>query len=213
MKKKIAIYGAGGLGREILSMLKALPEWEVTGFYDDGKEKGTYIKSIPVLGGLTELLQASAAMNLVLAIGNPSIKIELAKRLQEHKNIHFPVLVHPAAVIQEESTVTIGNGTIITAGVVLTNDIVIGEHVLVNLNCTVGHDVQIGDCSSVMPGVNIAGEVKIGKGVLIGSGANILNGLNLGDHSRAGAGSVVNRPVSGGKTVIGIPARVINTKP
>lgn len=211
MKKKIAIYGGGGLGREVVSMLHALPEWEVTGFYDDGKEQGMLIKQLAVLGGLTELLKVTDATFIVLAMGNPTMKAQLAKRLQENSNIHFPVLIHPGAVIQEPSSVKLGAGSIITAGVVLTTDIELGDHVLVNLNCTVGHDVHIGDCSSVMPGVALAGEVVIGKGVLIGSGANILNGLHIGDHSRVGAGSVVTKPVASGKTVVGIPARVINS--
>jgi len=194
-----------------LSMLHALPEWEVIGFYDDGKERGTMIKQLPVLGGLMELLSVTAPTNVVLAMGNPTLKIQVAERLYENNNIHFPVLIHPNAVIQEKSSVKLGQGSIITAGVVLTADIEMGDHVLVNLNCTVGHDVHIGDCSSVMPGVSIAGEVSIGKGVLIGSGANILNGLHIGDHSRVGAGSVVTKSVASGKTVVGIPARPVHS--
>jgi sugar O-acyltransferase (sialic acid O-acetyltransferase NeuD family) len=211
MKKNIAIYGAGGLGREVLSLLNALPEWEVTGFYDDGKAKGTLIKQLQVLGGLSELLEVTEVTHIILAVGNPIIKTKLAKILSGYDHIHFPVLVHPQAVIQDLPSVKLGRGSILTAGTVLTTDIEIGEHVLINLTCSVGHNVHIGDCSSVMPGVTIAGEVTIGKGVLIGSGANILNGLHIGDHSRVGAGSVVTKPVAVGKTVVGIPARPVHT--
>jgi sugar O-acyltransferase (sialic acid O-acetyltransferase NeuD family) len=211
LKKKIAIYGGGGLGREVLSMLHALSEWEVTGFYDDGMDKGTVIKQLPVLGGVEDLLLAKEPVNIVLAFGNPSVKMQLAARLQSNNQIHFPVLIHPHAVIQDKLSIRLGRGTIITAGVVFTTDIEIGEHVLINLNTTVGHDVHMGDCSSVMPGVNIAGEVTIGKGVLIGSGANILNGLHIGDHCRIGAGSVVTKSVASGKTVVGIPARPVHS--
>ena len=41
-KRKIAIYGAGGFGREVALMLqqmnKAEAEWDIIGFYDDGKK-------------------------------------------------------------------------------------------------------------------------------------------------------------------------------
>jgi sugar O-acyltransferase (sialic acid O-acetyltransferase NeuD family) len=211
MKKSIAIYGAGGLGREVLSLLNALPEWKVTGFYDDGKVKGTLVKQLQVLGGLSELLEVTELTHIVLAVGSPIIKTKLAKMLAGYDHIHFPVLVHPQSVIQDLPSVKLGRGSILTAGTVLTTDIEIGEHVLINLTCSVGHDVNIGDCTSVMPGVTIAGEVTIGKGVLIGSGANILNGLHIGDHSRVGAGSVVTKSVAGGKTVVGIPARPVHT--
>ncbi len=212
MKKKITIYGAGGLGREVLSLLNALPAWEVTGFYDDGKTKGAMVSGVQVLGAMSELIQSSADTQVVVAIGNSGHKKRVAEMLMTNPFIQFPTLIHPAAVIQDAS-VSIGNGSIITAGVILTTGITLGSHVLVNLNATVGHDVQIGSFSSIMPGVNIAGNVTVGEAVLIGSGANILNGLHLGDHSRIGAGAVVTKNVEPNNTVVGVPARVLNLNP
>jgi len=211
MKKKLAIYGAGGLGREMLSMMKALPEWELSGFYDDGKNTGEHIGGVRVAGAMKELLTSNEETYVVIAIGNPKIKMQISEKLAANPHIHFPVLIHPHALIQDNATVKIGKGSIITAGVILTTDIVIGSHVLINLNCTVGHDVLIGDYCSVMPGANIAGEVKIGKATLIGSGANVLNGIALGDQSRVGAGAVVTRNVDEKNTVAGVPARRINS--
>lgn len=212
MKTKIAIYGAGGLGREVLSLIKSLPQWEVTGFYDDGKVKGTAIGNTRILGTITDLLAINEATQLVLAIGNPKIKKQLAEKLAANPHIHFPTLIHPNAWIQDPTSAKIGSGSIITAGAIMTNDITIGDHVLINLNCTVGHDVQIGDYSSIMPGANLAGEVHIGKAALIGSGANVLNGMQVGDFSRVGAGAVVTKQVHSNSTVIGVPARPINDK-
>jgi sugar O-acyltransferase (sialic acid O-acetyltransferase NeuD family) len=211
MKKKLAIYGAGGLGREVLSMLKALPEWEVTGFYDDGKVSDEAIGNVRVLGAMKELQMTTEDTNVVIAIGNPKIKRQLVERLISNPCIHFPILIHPHALILDAASVKIGHGSIITAGVILTTDIQIGAHVLVNLNCTVGHDVDIGDYSSVMPGANIAGEVKTGKAVMIGSGANVLNGICVGDQSRIGAGAVVTKDVKDNTTMVGVPARPINS--
>ena len=45
--KDIAIYGAGGFGREVACMIKHInesadePIWNLVGFFDDGKEKGS----------------------------------------------------------------------------------------------------------------------------------------------------------------------------
>ena len=42
--KKIAIYGAGGFGREVYCLIQKInavsPQWDVIGFFDDGKPKG-----------------------------------------------------------------------------------------------------------------------------------------------------------------------------
>ncbi len=210
MKKKIAIYGAGGLGREVLSMLNALPEWEVIGFYDDGKRLGEEVGGLRVLGSLHELLLIEEKTEVIVAIGNPGIKKKLAEQLSVHPLISFPTLIHPKALVQNEASVKLGEGCILTAGAILTTDIQIGKHVLLNLNCTVGHDVHVGDYSSIMPGANIAGEVNIGNEVLIGAGANVLNGIHVGHQSRIGAGAVVTKDVPDNDTVVGVPARSLN---
>ncbi len=213
MKKKIAIYGAGGLGREVLSMVRALPEWEVVGFYDDGKLKGEEIGGVAVLGAITELIQVREETQMVLAIGSPKIKKQLVEKLVSNSFIHFPTLIHPRALIQDTTSVKIGRGSIITAGVILTTGIDIGSHVLVNLNCTVGHGVHIGDYSCIMPGATVAGDVKIGEAVLIGSGANVLNGIQIGNQSRVGAGAVVTKDVPQNVTVVGVPAHRLKSTP
>ncbi len=82
-----------------------------------------------------------------------------------------------------------------------------GNHVLINLNSTIGHDVRIGDCTSIMCGVNVAGEVTIGNAVMVGSGASILNRVTVGSHSRIGMGAAVVKDVAADITVVGVPAK------
>jgi sugar O-acyltransferase (sialic acid O-acetyltransferase NeuD family) len=206
MSEKIAIYGAGGLGREVLSMIRQMPHLIPVGFYDDGKEKGSTVDDLPVLGGLDALIDHHEKINVVIAIGNPMIKKQVAERLRQAAGVRFISVIHPQAFIQDLQRLKIGAGAILTAGVKLTTGISVGDHVLLNLNCTIGHDVNIGACSSIMPGANIAGAVTIGHSVLIGSGANILNGVKVGNNCRVGAGAVVTKDVSEGITVVGVPA-------
>jgi sugar O-acyltransferase (sialic acid O-acetyltransferase NeuD family) len=213
LKKEIVIYGAGGLGREMLSMLSALPQWEVKGFYDDGIAQGTIVKKYPVLGGLEALLHHQRHRYVVLAMGDPVLKARVAVALAANHHLEFPVLLHPQAIIQDRDSIFFGSGAVLTAGVIITTDVEIGDHVLLNLNCTIGHDVTIGECSSLMPGVNIAGGVTIGQQVMIGSGANILNGITLGDGVRIGSGAVVTKDVLSGDTVVGVPAKKVEKKP
>ena len=208
MKEPLLIYGAGGLGKEILSWARMLEEFELVGFMDDGIRKDTVIKGLKVLGGLDVLNSFTAPVNLVLAIGDPSSKSILIKMIDAGR-VYYPVLKHPSVIFQEEATIKIGEGSIITAGCILTTDIRMGSHVLINLNTTIGHDVEIGSCSSIMTGVNVAGGVRIGEGVLVGSESNILNQVKIGDFSKVGMGSVVIRDVEVDTTVVGVPARKV----
>jgi len=206
MREPILIYGAGGLGKEVLSLVRALDHFQPIGFIDDGVRKGTVVKGLKVLGGVDFLNSYSPPVNMVLAVGDPSTKAMLVKMVDPSR-VYFPVLIHPSVIIQEEGAVSIAGGTIISAGCILTTDISIGAHVLINLNTTIGHDTTIGDFSSIMPGTNVAGGVKIEMGVLVGSGTNIMNGINVGTFSKIGMGSVVIHDVAQETTVAGVPAK------
>ena len=208
MREPLLIYGAGGLGKEVLSLVRTLDEFEPVGFMDDGIRKDTVIKGLKVLGGLDVLNSFGTPVNLVLALGDPSGKSILIKMIDPGR-VYYPVLRHPSVILQDEHNIRIGEGTIIAAGCILTTDIRIGSHVLINLNTTIGHDVELGTCSSIMTGVNLAGGVSVGDGVLIGSGSNILNGVRVGNYSKIGMGAVVIRDVEADTTVVGVPARKV----
>lgn len=211
--KDIAIIGSGGLGKETVVLLHQINakelEWNVVGFYDDGKQRGEKIAGHLVLGKIEELNAIDYPLCVIIAIGDPAIKRQVAQRLN-NKHLKFPALIHPSAMIGLD--IQLGEGSMVTAGCRLTVDIEIGKHVLLNLNTTVGHDVVVGDFSSIMPGVHLSGSVTIGESVLIGTGASILQHVHIGNQAVVGAGAVVNKPVKDGVTVAGVPARSIFKK-
>lgn len=203
--KPLIIYGAGGFGREVLALAGNIGGWDVLGFIDDN-ERAAGDRHMRVLGNFDTLSNWPTSVNVVLAIGNCKVKKDIVRRIN-NKNINFPVLVHPSAVLMDPETIRLGAGTIICAGCVITTNVVIGDHVLLNLNSTVGHDAVVGDFCSMMPNVNIAGEVVLGEGVYIGTAASIRNRLRVGDGSTIGMGSIVVKDVASDITVAGVPAR------
>jgi sugar O-acyltransferase (sialic acid O-acetyltransferase NeuD family) len=204
MKKPIYIYGAGGLGREIKAMLYDSREWEIKGFYDDKVPEGSLMDGVSCLGGYAAIKEG---ISMVVAIGDPLVKSKLIAKLADSPSIQYPSLIHSSSQLLNSSSIKIGQGSMITAGCILTTNIDVRDHVLINLNCTIGHDTIINSFSSVMPGVNIAGNVTIGKNVMIGSGANILNGIEIGDNAVVGCGAVVTKNVRANTTVVGVPAK------
>ena len=210
MSNPLIIYGAGGFGREVKSMLPycSLP-FDLVGFLDDGVKAGSSVDEVQVLGGISWLESNTNEVDMVIAMGNPKIKARIAKDLQKFQHVHFPVLIHERSHVQDMEGTRIGQGSIICAGVVLTTSIHIGDHVLINLNATVGHDTTVGNFTSIMPGVNLAGNVTLGNEVMVGSGANIINKIKVGNFTTIGAGSVVNHDIPAASTAAGVPARVI----
>ncbi|UII24852.1 acetyltransferase [Fulvivirga maritima] len=201
--KKIAIYGAGGLGREVLTIINAINSekatWDFIGFFDDSAPN--------VLGGINELNSWREPLSLIIAIGNPSVKKGLETHI-ENDFIDYATLIHPRAILADDN-IEVGKGSVVGAGAILTTNIEIGDHVLLNLNVTIGHDCQIGSFCSIMPGANISGQVTLDEAVLVGSGANILNGIMVGRKAKVGSGATVTKNVPSKITVVGVPAKPI----
>jgi len=210
--KDIAIFGVGGFGREVLTLIKDInlesPTWNIIGFFDDGYEKGVMINGYPNLGKIEDLNKWETPLSLAVSIGNPIIKKKIIDKIN-NPLVDYPTLVHPMAWIGDKNFVKIGKGSIICTGNMITTNITIGNFVILNLGCTVGHDTIIRDYAAFMPSVNISGEVVIGEGVYAGTGAKIINQIEIGEYTVVGAGAVVSKTLPARCTAVGVPAKVI----
>src|SRR5688572_8453030 len=99
MKEPLLIYGAGGLGKEILSLVRALEHFDQLGFLDDGIRKGIIVTGLKVLGGLDTLNTMTTPVNVILALGDPASKSILIKMIDPSR-VYFPILIHPSAILQ-----------------------------------------------------------------------------------------------------------------
>lgn len=206
--KNLVIYGAGGLGIEVLELINNINEksaiWNVVGFYDDYVKEGSVVSSMRVLGGLEDLRQ-SDFKSVVIAIGNPEVRANLMLSLTEKE---FPVLIHPTVVLPEIS-VSIGSGSIIAANTFISVNTIIEKGVLINVGCSIGHNVEIGKFCTINPGVRVSGTVKMGDAVYVGVGAILSNNITITSGVKIGAGSVVLKSVDKKSTLFGNPARVM----
>jgi sugar O-acyltransferase (sialic acid O-acetyltransferase NeuD family) len=215
-RTKVVVLGAGGFAREVVELIEELnavaPRFEVLGYLVDAGHgtAGTVVGDRPILGDFGWLAGRAAEVRTVAAVGAPALKRKMVAAAAAH-GVRFVTLVHPGVVCGRR--VRLGDGVIIAAGSLLTTDIDIGDHVHVNLGCTIGHDARLGALVTVSPGVHLSGNVVLEEGCFIGTGASIIEKRRVGRWAVVGAASGVMTDVPDNSTVVGIPARVLSTRP
>lgn len=208
--KDLVIIGAGGFGREVAWLVEDInenhDEWNLLGFIDENEKlHGSLINGYRVLGGLEYL--KNNEIFYVCAIGNSKIRKAMVQKC-ENLNLKAATLIH-SSVIKSEKYLELGEGCIICAANVLTVNIKVGKHVILNLDCTIGHDVVLKDYVTVYPSVNISGNCEINECVELGTGTQIIQGKIIGENTIIGAGSVVVKDIDENRTAVGIPAKII----
>lgn len=205
--KDVIIVGSGGFGREV-SWLAGDCGRIVRGFLDDRRERGERVYGVPVLGRVTDWARHRDA-EFVVAVGNPRARREIVEHMEETGVPTFTTLVHPSVIAS--GSVRIGEGSIVCAGCVLTVNVTLGRHVIVNVQVAIGHEDVIGDFCTVAPAVMLSGDVRVEQGAEIGASSVIRQGLRIGAGAMLGMGSVVTHDVEPNMLCMGTPARPFRT--
>lgn len=192
MKK--ALYGFGGHAREVAAQI----DEEVTFFVDD-KYAGGIARPISEFN--------PQEFQIMVAVANSKDRFYIVSRLP--KETRYFTFIHPTALIMDKN-IQIGEGSFIGAYSILTTNISIGKHAILNRGNHIGHDATIGDFFSAMPGSVVSGNCKINDRVYLGTNSSIREKIQICNDVKVGlnAGVVKNISVSG--TYVGVPAKLVN---
>ena len=210
--KDIAIYGAGGFGKEVACLIKRInekePTWNLIGFFDDNAAlKGRMISHFALcLGGIDVLNDYPKDLSVVMALGNSHVVKKLIEKIN-NRHISFPNLIDTSFYLVDPETFIIGKGNIIQGPGCVTCDVIIGDFNVFNGSVVVGHDVKIGSYNTFMPASRISGEVTIGELNFFGINSIVLQQIKIGNNVRVGAGSVLMTKPKEGNLYIGVPAK------
>lgn len=202
----LLIVGGGGLAREVIWLARdCRPAWNVIGILDDSPRlQGQRLCNVPVLGPICEW-RRHPNVRLVVAIGDPRVRQAVVQRLSAEATPNFATLIHPSVLMSEY--VELGAGSIVAAGCILTTQVRIGRHVVLDRMVNAGHDVTVADFCTVSPMALLSGNVILAAGVWVGAAASIRQGLRIGQGSMVGMGAAVVGNVMDNELVAGVPAR------
>jgi len=212
-KNKIVLIGGGGHCKVVISILKKLDNFEISGIVDNYKA-GSLISGIKIIGTDDDLknIYKNGICYALITVGSIKDNIKRYRLFNMAKEIgyNFPVIISPEAIV--DKSVKIGEGTVIMLGSIINIDSSIGKNCIINTGAIIEHDCKIGDYCHITPGVHISGAVNIGELSFIGIGATIIQGINIGRNVTIGAGSVVIKDIPDNVIALGNPAKIIKSK-
>jgi sugar O-acyltransferase (sialic acid O-acetyltransferase NeuD family) len=194
MKK--ALIGAGGHAREVQFQIG---DPTIKCFVDDIYWKPNSDNIYP----LSEF--NPTVYEVLVAVGNSKDRYDIVNKLPD--NTKYFTFIHPSAQIL--SPISIGKGSFIGANCILTCNITIGEHALLNRGNHIGHDTIIGDYFSAMPGAIVSGNCTIYDCVYLGTNSSIKEKITIHSLTTVGMNSCVVKHIKEPGTYVGIPAKKI----
>ena len=211
-KTDIVVYGAGGFGREVMWLIESSSlyqeNYNILGFIDDCENlQGTNINDRKVIGDTSWLLSRDEDIAVAIAIGDSTKRKIIYEKLSQNPAIIFPNII--ADDVKISKYVKLGKGCIICNSCIVTVNIEIGDFLIANLDCTIGHDTVLDNYITLNPSVNISGNVNVGERVNIGTGAVVIQGKSIGEGTVIGAGAAVVSDIPANCTAVGVPAKPI----
>ena len=209
--KQIAIFGAGGFGKEVACVINKIneikPTWEFIGFFDDVLEPDSQVSHFgKILGNTKDLNLWKDDLSIVFAIGSPFIIEKIVKGLA-NKLLVFPNLIHPDVFFADKMSLKMGKGNVIVRGCSFSVDVEIGNFNQFNSLSALAHDVNVGSYNVFMPLTRVSGEVKIGDFNAFGIGTIILQGIKIGNRVKVAPSSVIMRKTKDDCLYMGNPAK------
>jgi len=186
--------GAGLVQQAFKAMLRGQPEWsqtvrvDIQAYYDRDPACDRFIMPVLYFKGF----HAIQTHRLAHWLWNQERK-DFALYLQSRSSAIFQTDINPAARIGEGLFLDHATG------------LVVGETAVIENEVSILHGVTLGGTGKESGDRH----PKIRHGVLIGAGAKILGNVEVGRCAKVAAGSVVLSSVPPGKTVAGVPARVV----
>ncbi len=192
MKK--ALLGYGGHAREVMFQM--------------GENLPCFVEDNYVCNSTLPLSQFDPKeYKLIVAVGDSTIRKRLVDNLPPLTQ--FFTFIHETAIVSQFYSMSLGEGSFIGAHSVITTNIRLGKHTLLNRGNHIGHDSVIGDYFSAMPGAIVSGNVTIGNNVYMGTNSSVKEKINITDNITIGLNSGVIKDIIQEGTYVGTPAKKI----
>ena len=209
IREKIILLGSGGHAGIVLDIIEEMDVYNIVGVVTKEEIPAGKFNGYKILGDdnvLTELLK-DGITKAVIGVGGFKDNVSRKKIFTKLKEMSFEIVpaIHPKAIISR--SVTINEGMVAFAGVVINPNVRIGNNVIIATGATIDHETELNDHVLVSAGVTVGANSYIREGALLALGSKIISGVTVGRNVLIGAGAVVVKDCIEPGTYLGTPAK------
>ena len=212
MTKPLLIVGAGGYAKEVAQIAKRLDpngmRWTRISYVAVSRaEIGTERPFGRVDYCDEDILSGALTADVILAVGEPQLRVSIAERYTIVPTLSFPNLIDPS-VDYDPALIRMGVGNVIHRNVTMTLNAVMGDFNFFNKNSILSHDTTVGSFNTISPAATILSNSRLGDACSIGANACVLPKVRIADRTMLGASSLLRHDVDEpGHVFIGVPAK------
>lgn len=204
--RRLVIVGGGDFGKEVFQYaadVSSTPN-SVRGVLDDVRQDADWGPDSPPVLGTINNYQIQPADLFLIAIGEPSVRRDVALRLTQRGGT-LGTLLHPTSYVAP--TARIEEGCIVGPFAFVGPSALLERNSVMNVYASAGHDAVIGCHSVLSPYAVVNGRVVLEEAVFMGTHATVVFGKTVGKNAKIAAGSVVFRDVPPRHLAVGNPAK------
>ncbi|MEN6349495.1 MAG: acetyltransferase [Syntrophomonas sp.] len=212
MPEPVIFWGATGQAKVLRDCISG-QGYKLSALFDNNTRLSSPFADVPLFYGREGFRSwqqhyMGAPVSFLAAIGgNKGKERLLIQEFLQAEGLQPLTAIHGTAWLS--SGVTIGEGSQVLAGAILSVDVQIGRACIINTGAVVDHECRLDDGVHICPGARLAGDIKIAQYAMIGTGAVILPHINIAEGAVIGAGAVVTGDVPAYTVVAGNPARLV----
>lgn len=199
----LAIYCAGGFGKELIALARSISRWDYIIFVDDITDFEWYEGA--KVYRFEDIKDLPDDVEFIVANGEPLVRERIYNKIKT-AGYKLSTIYGPGCSVLAGAQ--IGEGCVMY-DCMISSDVVLKPNVFVNTKCVIGHDTVVGDHSIVSAACFIGGCTTVGKRAYLAPGSMIKDRIKIGDDVILSLGTVILRNVKSKSIMIGNPAKSI----